>query len=188
MLMFSVGVVVGGMHFISKVPPEGTVIGSTTYSARQLQTGLMIVSVPLFFFSSTIGTIFYIIGKLSFSFILFRPTVWQQGLFLTARLVPKYRRQCSNHSRPCSFHAGGRRRRFCKQCLNFNDFTTLHSCQLADHLISATHGPPMVSSFKLEIGESLVSFLSLKTLRHYHVCCPLQFDPHVSFIKFEHEH
>lgn len=63
MLMFTVGVVVGGMHYISKVPPEGVVIGKTTYSARQLQTGLVCVAVPLFFFSSTIGTIFYIIGN-----------------------------------------------------------------------------------------------------------------------------
>ncbi|GJJ76623.1 PRA1 family protein 1 [Entomortierella parvispora] len=79
MLMFSVGVVVGGMHFISKVPPEGTVIGSTTYSARQLQTGLMIVAVPLFFFSSTIGTIFYIIGASAVT-ILGHAAFMQEGV------------------------------------------------------------------------------------------------------------
>ncbi|KAF9107185.1 hypothetical protein BGX29_007086 [Mortierella sp. GBA35] len=62
MLMFSVGFVVGGTHLISNVPPEGIVIGQNTYNARQLQTGLACVAVPLFFFSSTIGTIFYIVG------------------------------------------------------------------------------------------------------------------------------
>ncbi|KAK3826463.1 MAG: PRA1 family protein-domain-containing protein [Linnemannia elongata] len=62
MLMFSVAFAVGGTHLISCVPTEGVVIGKNTYNARQLQTGLVCVSVPLFFFSSTIGTIFYIIG------------------------------------------------------------------------------------------------------------------------------
>lgn len=62
MLMFSVAFAVGGTHLISCVPAEGVVIGKNTYNARQLQTGLVCVSVPLFFFSSTIGTIFYIIG------------------------------------------------------------------------------------------------------------------------------
>lgn len=63
MLMFSVGVVVGGTHYISKVPPEGVIIGQNTYTARQLQTGLTCLAVPLFFFSSTIGTVFWIIGE-----------------------------------------------------------------------------------------------------------------------------
>lgn len=63
MLMFSVGFAVGGSHLISKVPPGGVVIGGSTYNARQLQTGLVCAAVPLFFFSSTIGTIFWIVGK-----------------------------------------------------------------------------------------------------------------------------
>ncbi|KAI1319060.1 hypothetical protein EDD11_004949 [Mortierella claussenii] len=63
MLMFSVGFTVGGMHFISKVPPEGLIFGTTRYNPRQLQTGLFCVAVPMFFFSSTVGTVFYIIGK-----------------------------------------------------------------------------------------------------------------------------
>ena len=65
--MFSVAFAVGGTHLISCVPTEGVVIGKNTYNARQLQTGLVCVSVPLFFFSSTIGTIFYIIGTISTS-------------------------------------------------------------------------------------------------------------------------
>ncbi|KAF9927481.1 hypothetical protein BGZ67_007455 [Mortierella alpina] len=79
MLMFTVGVVVGGMHYISKVPPEGVVIGNTTYSARQLQTGLVCVAVPLFFFSSTIGTVFYIIGASAVS-ILGHAAFMQEGV------------------------------------------------------------------------------------------------------------
>ena len=63
MLMFSVGFTAGGMYLISTVPPEGIVIGANRYHPRQLQTGLACAAVPLFFFSSTIGTIFYIIGE-----------------------------------------------------------------------------------------------------------------------------
>ncbi|KAF9201978.1 hypothetical protein BGZ49_007834 [Haplosporangium sp. Z 27] len=69
MLMFSTGFVLGGMHFISKVPQEGIIIGSNKYNPRQLQTGLVCVAVPLFFFSSTIGTIFYIIGASAVSIL-----------------------------------------------------------------------------------------------------------------------
>ncbi|KAI7819805.1 hypothetical protein BC939DRAFT_479326 [Gamsiella multidivaricata] len=62
MLMFSVGFVVGGTHLISKVPPEGLMLGENRYNKSQLQTGMACIAVPLFFFSSTIGTIFYIVG------------------------------------------------------------------------------------------------------------------------------
>ncbi|KAG0200257.1 hypothetical protein BGX28_006644 [Mortierella sp. GBA30] len=79
LLMFTVGFVVGGMHYISKVPPEGVVIGTSTYSARQLQTCLVCVAVPLFFFSSTIGTIFYIIGASAVS-ILGHASFMQEGV------------------------------------------------------------------------------------------------------------
>lgn len=51
------------MHFISKVPAEGIVIGEERYNPRQLRTGLGFVAVPLFFYSSTLSTIFYIIGE-----------------------------------------------------------------------------------------------------------------------------
>lgn len=61
--MFSAGLLAGGMHFISKVPPEGIVIGDERYNPRQLRTGLGFVAVPLFFYSSTLSTIFYIIGE-----------------------------------------------------------------------------------------------------------------------------
>ncbi|KAF9336703.1 hypothetical protein BG006_007770 [Podila minutissima] len=79
MLMFSVGVVVGGTHYISKVPPEGVVIGQNTYTARQLQTGLTCLAVPLFFFSSTVGTIFWIIGASAVS-ILGHATFMEEGV------------------------------------------------------------------------------------------------------------
>ncbi|KAF9928726.1 hypothetical protein FBU30_002144 [Linnemannia zychae] len=64
-----VGFAVGGTHLISKVPAEGVIIGQSRYFAHQLQTGLVCVSVPLFFFSSTIGTIFYIIGASTVSIL-----------------------------------------------------------------------------------------------------------------------
>ncbi|KAF9181072.1 hypothetical protein BGZ51_005676 [Haplosporangium sp. Z 767] len=79
MLMFSVGFVVGGSHLISKVPPGGVVIGTNTYNARQLQTGLVCAAVPLFFFSSTIGTIFWIVGASAVS-ILGHAAFMQEGV------------------------------------------------------------------------------------------------------------
>ncbi|KAG0052283.1 hypothetical protein BGZ83_002789 [Gryganskiella cystojenkinii] len=79
MLMVSVGVAVGGTYYISKVPPEGVVIGTNTYTRSQLQTGLMCISVPLFFFSSTIGTIFYIIGASAVT-ILGHAAFMQEGV------------------------------------------------------------------------------------------------------------
>ncbi|KAF9350120.1 hypothetical protein BGX26_011665 [Mortierella sp. AD094] len=79
MLMFSTGFVLGGMHFISKVPQEGIIIGANKYNPRQLQTGLVCVAVPLFFFSSTIGTIFYIIGASAVS-ILGHAAFMQEGV------------------------------------------------------------------------------------------------------------
>ncbi|KAF8931854.1 hypothetical protein BGZ58_007376 [Dissophora ornata] len=69
MLVFSVGFTAGGMYFISTVPPEGIVIGVNRYNPRELQTGLACAAVPLFFFSSTIGTIFYIIGASAVSIL-----------------------------------------------------------------------------------------------------------------------
>ncbi|ORZ11365.1 PRA1 family protein-domain-containing protein [Lobosporangium transversale] len=69
MLMFSVGFTLGGMHFISKVSPEGIIVGTTRYNPRQLQTGLACAAVPLFFFSSTLGTIFYIVGASAVSIL-----------------------------------------------------------------------------------------------------------------------
>ncbi|KAF9368470.1 hypothetical protein BGX21_006565, partial [Mortierella sp. AD011] len=69
MLMFSTGFVTAGMYFISKVPQEGIIIGLNRYNPRQLQTGLVCVAVPMFFFSSTIGTIFYIVGASAVSIL-----------------------------------------------------------------------------------------------------------------------
>jgi uncharacterized protein (DUF486 family) len=60
--MFSVAFTVGGMYFINRIPPEGVRIGSNTYQAGQLKTILIGISVILFFFSSTIGTVFWIVG------------------------------------------------------------------------------------------------------------------------------
>jgi len=65
--MFSAGLVAGGMHIISRLPSEGIVIGDDRYNPRQLRTGLSMIAVPLFFYSSTLSTIFYIIGKHSLS-------------------------------------------------------------------------------------------------------------------------
>ncbi|KAF9584413.1 hypothetical protein BGW38_006555 [Lunasporangiospora selenospora] len=79
MLLFSVAFVAGGMHYISRVPPEGVVIGSSTWTPRQLQTGLMCVSIPLFFFSSTIGTVFWIIGASAVT-ILGHAAFMQEGV------------------------------------------------------------------------------------------------------------
>ncbi|KAF9409086.1 hypothetical protein BGZ94_002084, partial [Podila epigama] len=44
-LMCSMGIMYAGVHYISKVPPEGAVIGDTTYTPRQLQTGASAVSI-----------------------------------------------------------------------------------------------------------------------------------------------
>ncbi|KAF9982911.1 hypothetical protein BGZ65_002377 [Modicella reniformis] len=68
-LMFSAGIVATGWHFISKIPPEGIVIGEDRYNPRQLRTGLGCIAVPLFFYSSTLGTIFYIIGASAVSIL-----------------------------------------------------------------------------------------------------------------------
>jgi len=61
--MFSVAFMVGGLYFISRVPPEGVQIAGSTFTPGQLRTYMMIASIPLFFLSSTIGTIFWIVGK-----------------------------------------------------------------------------------------------------------------------------
>ncbi|KAG0249221.1 hypothetical protein BG011_009499 [Mortierella polycephala] len=78
-LMFSVAFVVGGMYFISKIPPEGVVIGSNTFQAGQLKTGLICIAVVLFFFSSTIGTVFWIVGASAVT-ILGHAAVMQEGV------------------------------------------------------------------------------------------------------------
>ncbi|KAG0301951.1 hypothetical protein BGZ98_007919 [Dissophora globulifera] len=79
MLMFSVGFTVGGQYLISQVPPEGFVVGVNRYTPRQLQSGLVCVAIPLFFFSSTIGTIFYIIGASAVS-ILGHAAFMEEGM------------------------------------------------------------------------------------------------------------
>lgn len=53
------------MFFINRIPPEGIRIGPNTYQAGQLKTILIGISVILFFFSSTIGTVFWIVGMSS---------------------------------------------------------------------------------------------------------------------------
>ncbi|KAG0245931.1 hypothetical protein BGX31_005449 [Mortierella sp. GBA43] len=68
-LMFSAGLLAGGLHFISKVPPTGIVLGEERYTPNQLRTGLGFIAVPLFFYSSTLSTIFYIIGASSVSIL-----------------------------------------------------------------------------------------------------------------------
>lgn len=70
LLMFSVAFVIGGMYFINRIPPEGVRIGSNTYQTGQLKTVLIGISVVLFFFSSTIGTVFWVVG-MSSHFIIF---------------------------------------------------------------------------------------------------------------------
>ncbi|KAG0057213.1 hypothetical protein BGZ83_000626 [Gryganskiella cystojenkinii] len=79
MLMFSVAFVVGGMYFISRVPPEGINIGSSTWNPRQLQSALICVAIPLFFFSSTLGTVFWIVGASAVT-ILGHAAVMQEGV------------------------------------------------------------------------------------------------------------
>ncbi|KAG0090200.1 hypothetical protein BGZ93_009452 [Podila epicladia] len=78
-LMFSVAFMVGGMYFISRVPPEGVVIASNTFTPGQLRTYMIIASVPLFFLSSTLGTIFWIVGA-SAVLILGHAAVMQEGI------------------------------------------------------------------------------------------------------------
>ncbi|KAF9936676.1 hypothetical protein BGZ75_007054 [Mortierella antarctica] len=79
MLMFSVAFVVGGMYFISRIPAEGITIGSNTFQAAQLKTGLICIAVVLFFFSSTIGTVFWIVGASAVT-ILGHASVMQEGV------------------------------------------------------------------------------------------------------------
>ncbi|KAF9164733.1 hypothetical protein DFQ27_007411 [Actinomortierella ambigua] len=79
MLLFSVAFVVGGNYYISRVPPEGVQIGQSTFTPRQLQTGLIGISIPLFFFSSTIGTVFWIIGASAVT-ILGHASFMQEGV------------------------------------------------------------------------------------------------------------
>jgi len=79
MLMFSVAFVVGGMYVIARVPPEGLTLGSSTFNARQLQTGLICIAVPLFFFSSTLGTVFWIVGASAVT-ILGHAAIMQEGV------------------------------------------------------------------------------------------------------------
>ncbi|KAG0058937.1 hypothetical protein BGZ89_000849 [Linnemannia elongata] len=78
-LMFSVAFVIGGMYFINRIPPEGVRIGSNTYQAGQLKTILIGISVVLFFFSSTIGTVFWVVGASAVT-ILGHAAVMQEGV------------------------------------------------------------------------------------------------------------
>ncbi|KAF8929727.1 PRA1 family protein-domain-containing protein [Dissophora ornata] len=79
MLLFSVAFTVGGMHFIQRVPPEGITIGQSRFQASQLKMGLIAISVILFFLSSTIGTVFWIVGA-SAVVILGHAGVMQEGV------------------------------------------------------------------------------------------------------------
>ncbi|KAI7822938.1 PRA1 family protein-domain-containing protein [Gamsiella multidivaricata] len=79
MLLFSVVFVFGGMHFLQRVPPEGITIGQSRFQASQLKMGLIIISVILFFLSSTVGTVFWIVGAGAF-FILGHAAVMQEGV------------------------------------------------------------------------------------------------------------
>ncbi|KAF9897643.1 hypothetical protein BX616_005229 [Lobosporangium transversale] len=79
LLLFSVVFAVGGWFGLQRVPPEGITIGQARFLPGQLKTALIGISVVLFFISSTIGTVFWIIGASAVT-ILGHAAVMQEGV------------------------------------------------------------------------------------------------------------
>ncbi|BFZ59458.1 Prenylated Rab acceptor 1 [Saitoella coloradoensis] len=62
LLLFVIGLVVGGMFLIGKLNGEALSIGPIQATTSQLYTGLLIVAVPLGFLASPISTVFWLLG------------------------------------------------------------------------------------------------------------------------------
>lgn len=62
LLLFVIGLVIGGMYGIGRLDGRDLEIGSTTITSSQLYTGLLVITVPLSILASPIGTVLWLIG------------------------------------------------------------------------------------------------------------------------------
>lgn len=63
LLLFVIGLVVGGVFLINRLNGEDLVTPLGTFTASQLYSGLLFVSIPLGFFASPISTMMWLIGS-----------------------------------------------------------------------------------------------------------------------------
>ncbi|KAG0240037.1 PRA1 family protein-domain-containing protein [Mortierella sp. GBAus27b] len=78
-LLLCAAFVVGSMFLLQRVPPEGLAIGNFRIDVSQLRIGVIVISVILFFFSSPVSTVFWIMFA-SAMLILAHAAVMQEGI------------------------------------------------------------------------------------------------------------
>ncbi|KAK3813374.1 MAG: PRA1 family protein-domain-containing protein [Benniella sp.] len=78
-LLVCVAFVIGSMFLLQRVPPEGLAVGNFRIEVSQLRIAVIVISVILFFFSSPVSTVFWIVFA-SGMVILAHAAVMQEGV------------------------------------------------------------------------------------------------------------
>lgn len=79
LLLISLGFLIGGFAAINKFAPEPMQVGEHVVTQKSLYTGLFVVGVPLLWFSSPLGTFFWLVGASSF-LILGHASLMEPGI------------------------------------------------------------------------------------------------------------
>jgi len=65
LLLISLGFLIGGFAAINRFAPEPMQVGQHVVTQKSLYTGLFVIGVPLLWFSSPLGTFFWLVGASS---------------------------------------------------------------------------------------------------------------------------
>ncbi|KAH9831273.1 prenylated rab acceptor PRA1 [Rhodofomes roseus] len=79
LLIISLGFLIGGFAAINKFAPEPLQVGDQVITQKTLYTGLFVVGIPLLWWSSPLGTFFWLVGASSF-LILGHASLMEPGI------------------------------------------------------------------------------------------------------------
>jgi len=79
LLLISLGFLIGGFAAINKFAPEPMQVGDHVVTQKSLYTGLFVIGLPLLWWSSPLGTFFWLVGASAF-LILGHATLIEPGI------------------------------------------------------------------------------------------------------------
>lgn len=79
LLLISLGFLIGGFALINRFAPEPLQVGDHVVTQKSLYIGLFVIGLPLLWWSSPLGTFFWLVGASGF-IIIFHAALMEPGI------------------------------------------------------------------------------------------------------------